>query len=524
MKKTVSTSVVILVTSIFLVVFNNITFYKNVLEVYPLNSQNGIFLFSLGVVLASVITLLLSLVNSKYTLKPVIITVLLTSAFLNYFMITYNLVIDDDMIRNSIQTDTAEAFDLITTNMFLYLFFLGLIPSFIVYKLNIEHKSFKREMLSKVKFFIAILAIIVVVIFSLSKFYTSFFREHKPLRYYTNPTYFIYSIGNYISKTFDTQMVFKTIGDDAKQVSSGEKRKLVIMVVGEAVRSDRMSLNGYEKETNPLLAQEDIISFTNLYSCGTSTAHSVPCMFSVYDRDEYSYKKGISTENVLDILVKTQNIDVSWRDNNSDSKGVALRVDYEDFKRKKCDGECRDTSMLDNLQERIEKDSNKDIFIVLHQMGNHGPAYFKRYPKEFEKFTPTCETNQLENCTQEEISNAYDNTVLYTDYFLTKTIDILKNNQNEFETALFYMSDHGESLGEGGVYLHGMPCFIAPEAQKHIASLVWFGKGEMRERVDFEALRAKKGNSLSQDNLFHSILGLMEVQTEVYDTNKDIFK
>ena len=218
MKKTVSTSVVILVTSIFLVVFNNITFYKNVLEVYPLNLQNSIFLFSLGVVLASVLTLLFSLVNSKYTLKPVIITALLTSAFLNYFMVTYNLVIDDDMIRNSIQTDTAEAFDLITTNMFLYLLFLGVLPSFVVYKLNIEHKSFKAEMLSKIKFFVSVLLIIVVVFFSLSKFYTSFFREHKPLRYYTNPTYFIYSIGKYISKTFDTQMVFKTIGNDAKQV------------------------------------------------------------------------------------------------------------------------------------------------------------------------------------------------------------------------------------------------------------------------------------------------------------------
>ena len=163
-------------------------------------------------------------------------------------------------------------------------------------------------------------------------------------------------------------------------------------------------------------------------------------------------------------------------------------------------------------------------YSVLIYMGNHEPAYFKRYPKEFEKFTPVCETNQLENCTQEEINNAYDNTVLYTDYFLTKTIDFLKNNQDEFETAMFYISDHGESLGEGGVYLHGMPYFIAPEAQKHIASLVWFGKGEMRKRVDFEGLKAKKGNSFSQDNLFHSILGLMEVQTEVYDSKKDIFK
>ncbi len=524
MKKNISTSMLIVVTAIFLVIFNNITFYKKVLEVYPLTMQNSLFLLSLGVVLASVIVLLLSLLNSKYTLKPIVIIILLTSAFLNYFMITYNLVIDDDMIRNSIQTDTAEAFDLITTNMFFYLFFLGIIPSFIVYKLDIEYKSFKKELLSKVKFFISLLLIIVVIIFSFSKFYTSFFREHKPLRYYTNPTYFIYSIGKYISKTFDTKMVFKTIGDDAKVVSKSEKKKLVIMVVGEAVRSDRMSLNGYKKKTNPLLEKEDIISFTNFYSCGTSTAHSVPCMFSIYDRKEYSYKKGISTENAIDILAKTGDIDVSWRDNNSDSKGVALRVDYEDFKRKKCDGECRDTTMLKTIQKRIKNIKNRDIFIVLHQMGNHGPAYYKRYPKEFEKFTPICKTNQLENCTKEEISNAYDNAVLYTDFFLSKTIELLKKNQNRFETVLFYMSDHGESLGEGGVYLHGMPYFIAPDVQKHIASFVWFGESEMKKRVNFEEIRVRKDESFSQDNLFHSILGLMEVQTEVYDEKKDIFR
>ena len=524
MKKTVSSSVVIVITAIFIAFFDNFTFYKKVLEVYPINTQNILFLISLGLILTLIITLFFILINSKYTLKPTLILFLIVSSLLNYFMVTYNLIIDDDMIRNALQTDTTESLDLVTVNMLLYLVFLGLIPSFIVYKLNIEYNSLKQEVFSKIKFLVSIVLIVFIVIFSLSKFYTSFLREHKILRFYIAPTHFIASVENYIKKTYATQMEFKIIGNDAKQISTGEKRKLVIMVVGEAVRSDRMSLNGYEKNTNPLLSQEDTVSFTNLYSCGTSTAHSVPCMFSVYDRSGYSYKKGISTENVLDVLAKTGNIDVSWRDNNSDSKGVALRVDYEDFKRKKCEGECRDTSMLVGIQERIEKNTNKDVFIVLHQMGNHGPAYYKRYPKEFEKFTPACKTNQLENCTQEEISNAYDNTVLYTDYFLTKTIDLLKENQGEFETALFYMSDHGESLGEGGVYLHGMPFFIAPEAQKHIASFVWFGEGEMRERVDFEGLRTKKAVSYSQDNLFHSILGLMEVQTEVYDEKKDMFK
>ncbi len=524
MKKTISSTLVIILTAIFIVAFDNEAFYIKVLEIYPINSQNILFLLSLIIILLLIIVLFFKLINSRYTLKSILILFLLISSLLNYFMVTYNLVIDHEMIRNALQTDINESLDLLTTKMALYFIFFGLIPSFVVYKLDVEYKNFKREMFSKLKFLIIISIIIIALIFPLSKFYTSFLRENRVLRFYIVPIDFISSVENYITKTYSGRMEFKTIGDDAKVVSTSSKKKLIIMVVGEAVRSDRMSLNGYKKKTNPLLEKEDIVSFTNLYSCGTSTAHSVPCMFSVYDRDEYSYNKGISTQSVMDILAKTGEIDVSWRDNNSDSKGVALRVDYEDFKGKKCDGECRDMSMLKTIPNRIEKNREKDIFIVLHQMGNHGPAYYKRYPKKFEKFKPTCKTNQLENCTQEEISNAYDNTVLYTDFFLSNTIELLKSYQDEFEVVMFYMSDHGESLGEGGVYLHGMPYFIAPDAQKHIASFVWFGEGDIKERVDFEELRDKKDNSFSQDNLFHSILGLMEVQTEVYDEKKDIFR
>jgi len=228
----------------------------------------------------------------------------------------------------------------------------------------------------------------------------------------------------------------------------------------------------------------------------------------------------------VDILKRTGKVNILWRDNNSDSKGVALRVPYEDFKRKKsCIGECRDDSMLVGLQGYINTHNDKNIFIVLHQMGNHGPAYYKRYPKEFEKFTPTCKTNQFEECTQKEINNAYINTILYTDYFLDKTIKLLKQNQNEFETAMIYISDHGESLGENNVYLHAMPYFIAPEAQRHVGAFMWFGKSDMQKRYDLKKLKTKaKTARYTQDYLFHTILDLMNVKTKVYDKNLDILR
>jgi lipid A ethanolaminephosphotransferase len=342
----------------------------------------------------------------------------------------------------------------------------------------------------------------------------------------------MYSIGNYINKSINSgPIVLKEVGKDAKvtkiENEHEEKTELIIMVVGEAARANRFSLNGYEKETNPLLKQEEIYNFPNMYSCGTSTAESVPCMFSIFDKTDYDYKKGISTENIIDVLKHTKDIEILWRDNNSDSKGVALRVDFEDYRTSEkntiCDnGECRDEGMLVGLEEYIKKNKGKDILIVLHQMGNHGPAYYKRYPKEFEKFTPVCKTNQLENCTQEEVSNGYDNAILYTDYFLSKVINFLKPYSNDYETAMLYMSDHGESLGENGLYLHGLPYFMAPDEQKHIGSLMWFGEGSIKDDIDTQKLTTYKDNQFSHDNLFHTLLGLFEVETDVYKKDMDI--
>jgi lipid A ethanolaminephosphotransferase len=215
---------------------------------------------------------------------------------------------------------------------------------------------------------------------------------------------------------------------------------------------------------------------------------------------------------------------VLWLDNNSDSKGVALRVPYESYrtpeKNAVCDLECRDEGMLLNIQEYINEHKKGDIFIVLHQFGNHGPSYYKRYTQEFEKFTPACKTNQLENCSKEAIDNAYDNAVLYTDYFLSKVIELLKGNDSEFESAMFYVSDHGESLGENGIYLHGMPDFIAPDEQRHVPAIIWLGSNY--DELNISDIAMKKNNKYSHDNIFHTILGFMEIETSIYKKEMDI--
>lgn len=483
------------------------------------------FLISLAVFIVSFNMLLFTLVSSKYTTKPILMVIVLVSSLTNYFMNSYHVVIDKSMIRNTLQTNLHESMDLLSFRQILYFIFLGVLPSYLIYKSDIKYQSLKIELISKIKTILFSLLVMIASVMTFGKHYASFLREHKALRFSINPTTWIYSIGKYANSTFSSdKIIVKPIGLDAKIINKSNKHKIVIMVVGESARADHFSLNGYKKETNPLLKKEGVIDFPKFYSCGTSTAHSVPCMFSIFSRTNYSYKKGISNENVLDILKHTNNISILWRDNNSNSKGVAIRVPYQDYKTSKnntiCDhGECRDEGMLVGLDRYIKKHKNKDMLIILHQMGNHGPAYYKRYTKDFERFKPVCKTNQLEECSKDEISNAYDNAILYTDYFLSKTINLLKRYQKRYGTAMIYMSDHGESLGEHGIYLHGLPYFMAPDAQRHIGALIWLGSNT---KTDISKIEQNRNEDYSQDNLFHTLLGIFGVKTKVYKKDMDI--
>ena len=261
--------------------------------------------------------------------------------------------------------------------------------------------------------------------------------------------------------------------------------------------------------------EKRLISYSNISACGTSTAISVPCMFAFAGREDFDPDEAEHTENVLDIL-KRAGVNVLWRDNNSDSKGVASRIAHDDYKSSEintlCDTECRDTGMLVGLQEYIDA-SEGDVLIVLHQMGSHGPAYYKRYPKEFEHFKPACRSAELSTCSIEEITNAYDNSILYTDYFLSRVIELLKQNTPKYETTMFYVSDHGESLGEAGIYLHGLPYMFAPEAQIKVPVIVWAGSSS---DIDYERSLQLKTQANSHDALFATLLQTFETHTDLH--------
>lgn len=523
----VSSEVLIFGVCLFITAFGNFGFISRLLGVYPLKGSDALAVGSILVSLIAVFFLFLGSVSFSIFLKPILISTLMISAFVAYMTNAFGIVVDETMILNTLKSDLSEVRDLLTGRLFLTLLLLGILPSLCVFYARVNSVKIRKAVLLRLRSLLMAILLLGIIGGSFGKFYASFFREHKNLRSYINPAFFFYSGAKYVAKNAGTAPLTVTaLGRDSQISAHDDSRDLVIFVVGETARADHFSLNGYSKQTNPLLEKDGVISLTQMWSCGTSTAISVPCMFSDFGRSHFSPKKGQTTENLLDVLANTKRVNVLWRDNNSDSKGVALRVPYEDFKSSAsnpiCNEECRDEGMLHGLQEYIQSHKSGDIFIVLHQMGNHGPAYFKRYPPEFEKFKPACHSAELAKCSKEEISNAYDNALLYTDYFLSKVIGLLKENSTEFQTAMMYVSDHGESLGEHGIYLHGLPYLIAPDVQKRPAAVVWLGPS-MKLKINETRLRRRATTELSHDNVFHSVLGLFDVDTGVYRRLLDIF-
>lgn len=542
--KAVSTNWMILAASIFVALFCNVALFTAAVRTYGISADSVLFIGSLFFFITSIFVLVLSAVCHRALVKPLIIFFLLLSSALAYFMNKYGTVFDYHMISNILETDRAEASDLFNLQLVLYVAVLGILPSLLIYYVRLEHPPWMVETLARLKLAGGAATTLGAIQLAFGGHYAAMMRDHFEIAAKVNPTYALYSTVKLAARSAPVAVAraHEIVGFDAKIPPTDRDRDLVIMVVGETARADHWSLNGYQLETNPLLAKEEVINFPDFWSCGTFTSWSVPCMFSRLGRAGFSPARASTEDNALDIL-KRAGVSVLWRDNNSNSKGVADRVTYEDFKTPRTnsvcedrqrsqqlirfyedsgEGECRDEGMLHGLQEYIDAQKG-DVFIVLHQMGNHGPAYYKRYPKSFERFTPVCQTNDLGACSTIEITNAYDNAILYTDYFLAKVIELLKRNDDRFETAMMYVADHGESLGEYGVYLHGMPYALAPDAQKHVPAIMWLGAGLGKE-PRLETMEERRKQRWSQDNVFSTLLGLFEIHSAAYDPHMDLIR
>ena len=184
--------------------------------------------------------------------------------------------------------------------------------------------------------------------------------------------------------------------------------------------------------------------------------------------------------------------------------------------------------MLDGFDTLVKSDtgvtadgSAKDTLILLHQMGNHGPAYYKRYPKEFEEYKPVCMTNELAKCDDQSVINAYDNAIRYTDYFLNNVINTLKKYEQDYDVVMVYISDHGESLGENNIYLHGMPYAIAPDAQKQVPVIIW---SPTSNNIDKSSLISTIDQPVSHDFITPTLLNFFGITTDEVAAAPTFFK
>lgn len=476
--------------------------------VYEKNTQNWFITSVFVLAYFALVHVVCSLLFVKFFTKFFSILFILSSSLSVYFISFYGVLIDSNMIQNVVQTDIKEVKDLLNLKLILFTG-LALLLIFYVVKVKIDYYgSFKSHIKIKIINIVSGLIVVCAVLIPLSKTFIPFFRNNSEIRMYNTPFYQIYAVYRYYVRFVKAKSEFKTIANDAYKENNHTK-KLLVLVVGETARAVNYSLGGYTKnDTNFYTKKDNVVFFNNFSSCGTATAVSLPCMFSISKRKNYSDSE--FQENVMDILYKT-GVDAAWFDNNSGGcKGVCDRLAY---KQKLSSG--LDENLLPLLKEKLSHLNNQNI-IVLHLQGSHGPTYYKRYPSEFKKFIPTCDTNELSKCDSEALINTYDNTLLYTDYLLSEIIKLLKE-QKDYESSLFYLSDHGESLGENNIYLHGMPYAIAPSYQTHIPAIFWSNDEKLMKLA-----KEHKGLKLSQDNLFSTLLGYFDIKTSVYEPEYDL--
>ncbi len=528
-KRQIAARALVAISAFYFAFILNISFWKFVINNVQFDSL-GIFLFiaSMAAIIFAGFYLVFSIFTWPYIIKPLLVIFLLTAAPVSYYMVQFNVFVDLDMLRNVMQTNTAEALDLVTLKYILWILFFGILPSIWLCFRKIEYKPFIKEVLGRLKIFGLLLLCIIVMVPFCYKDYASWWRNHREARKLVNPVNYIYSSFRYIQKNnkrlrdfirLDPLAAHKPYEDDYKTV--------FILVIGETARAQNNSLNGYERKTNPLLEKEDIAAFQDVSAAGTSTAVSVPTLFSSKGRKHFDISENEYTENLLD-LIQDVGYDVLWLENDSGCKGVCQRVQTItlDVKadNKLCDGSyCYDEALIEPLAEKL-KDIKQDTFIIVHLIGSHGPAYYKRYPKEFEQFTPACNTQDLQKCTRAQIVNAYDNTILYTDYILSQIVGLLKKYP-DYESGMLYVSDHGESLGEKGLYLHSLPYGIAPEQQIKVPMFLWMSPAmKTEDYIDYDCLKSlAETGRFSHDNIFHSMIGLMEIETSTYKPDLDIF-
>ena len=525
----------LLLVLLFALVFNWPIFLHFYRILTALEHVKAGFALSIPLVLIAALNAVFLPFTFRYLLKPFFILLIMTASLVSYAMLKYGIIFDVGMVQNILETNSGEATSYLNASVVLWFLLTAVLPVLGLLWIKVEYPTPWYKGLGLRLGSIALSLLFLVGVAALYyQDYASVGRNNHSIVKEIVPSNYVRGLYRYARDIlFATPVPYEPIGTDARVVAKSDKPTLMFLVVGETARSQNYSLNGYQKETNGFTMKEpDLVSFRDVRSCGTATAVSVPCMFSNLTRREYDETLAKSRDGLLEVL-QHAGVSVLWKENDGGCKGVCNHVPTLEIEPKTfpeyCEGDsCYDEVLLQGLDQQIAgmKGKQGSKLVAFHLMGSHGPTYYRRYPAADRVFLPDCPRSDIENCSNEELVNTYDNTIRYTDKVLSQLIDKLKTLESQYNVGLVYLSDHGESLGAMGLYLHGTPYKFAPDDQTRVPLLTWFSPQLQRDRqLDQDCLRQEAGSKrFSHDNLFHSMLGIMDVQTQAYDGKLDLFQ
>jgi len=431
-----------------------------------------------------------------------------------YFIFTYSVMMDSTTIENVFNTRYSEASGFFSWSLWLSIFVFGILPALYCLLQPVVYGKVK-----KLGIYCGSSLAIVLVIALMNIGQTLWISQHdtelggllQPWSYIVNTCRIIST--NQDKQTEEIKLPDGKITDDEKAV--------VVLVIGESARKANFQLYGYDRDTNPLLSRQKELKVFQATSCATYTTAGTKAILEPKNSDDlyellpnYAFRTGV---------------DVSWRSSNWGEPPIhideyltneELGAQYPD------ENMYYDGILLKELRQRIESSPKNKVLIVLHTSTSHGPKYAEKYPKEFEVYTPVAKNVEEGEKNVGLLVNAYDNTIRYTDFLLDSLISTLRSME-EWHSAMIFISDHGESLGENKMFMHGLPMKLAPKVQYEIPFLVWLSK-------DFRAYKPTSGTQdapegelpavLEQHYIFHSVLNLLSIQSPAYDSHFDIFQ
>ncbi len=477
--------------------------------------------------LTSLVLLLLAVGRAT---RPLLALALAVAAAAGYFTAHYGILFDKTMLINIVDTNSAEAVELVSLPLLLTIAVFGILPAVLVMKSALPRRRLPPALLQRTLALLLAAGLIGGPLYFDQKEVFSIARNHRELAHMITPVDVVAATYSLLEEEYSRPPEFELLALDATVVppdTASGRPNVHVLIVGETARAASFALTGYSRDTNPNLERQPLYGVTEVTTCGTATAQSLPCMFSLQTMEEFDRERAKYQDNLLDIAARA-GYDVYWLDNGNNCKGVCARVDSVDLGtsgiESACDGDhCFDEVLITGLR-RLLPTIEKDTLIVLHQLGSHGPAYYRRYPDAFRQFIPDCRSDDLGACASEEITNSYDNTILYTDYVVSQAIDTLMSESDRLNTSLLYVSDHGESLGEHNLYLHGMPRQLAPDEQTRVPMIAWFSERTIQEQgLAMQCGAEFREQPASHDNLIHTEMGLLNIHSVTYQPSLDLF-